>query len=253
MKIIRIKGGLGNQLFILNYALYLKSQGFKVSIDTITGFLRDSYRRYFSLNEVFDGHLIRKNNYFIILFYFLKLTRFGKKKENLKFGLIEFIEGYYQDKKYYQADIIKRLKHSLAYSKIQKEIQLYQGLLDQNAVVIHLRLRDYETISINYYKKAIEYIKDKINNPLFYVFTDDYKKAEEIVKNLKKDELNFEIISLSPTKDFLLMTKGKNFIIANSTFSFWASLLSENDTGILIAPKEICKLGEITPNNYILI
>ena len=47
------------------------------------------------------------------------------------------------------------------------------------------------------------------------------------------------------------MTLANNFIIANSTFSLWASLLSNlANNSIKIAPKEILTFGDVIPNNY---
>lgn len=82
-------------------------------------------------------------------------------------------------------------------------------------------------------------MKDKLTHPIFYVFTNDKKYAQSV---LKEDNVNYvsEIIN-EPYEDWIdlmLMSKCKHGIIANSTFSWWGAWLIENKEKIIIAPKK---------------
>ena len=117
---------------------------------------------------------------------------------------------------------------------------------------MHFRLVQFDNLDLNYYKKAIKKIFEKIKSPTFYVFSDDISKVSKIIETLKisnnvilVEDINSSVI------EFKLMTLANNFIIANSTFSLWASLLSNlANNSIKIAPKEILTFGDVIPNNY---
>jgi hypothetical protein len=114
------------------------------------------------------------------------------------------------------------------------------------AVVIHVRRGDYlseknrgiyELCDMKYYDSAIDKVKKNVKNPLFFVFSDDigwcrksFDKSEKIV--FVDDSLNTDI------DDFTLMLQGKHFIIANSTFSWWAAWLNTVPNKIVISPEK---------------
>ena len=98
---------------------------------------------------------------------------------------------------------------------------------------IHLRSTDYKNIPeiflpINYYLKSIDHIKELNPNIQFLVITDD-------VDDGKKMFPEFEVLSNSTEIDFYLISQSKYKIISNSSFSWWASWLSQNNK-ITIAP-----------------
>jgi hypothetical protein len=104
---------------------------------------------------------------------------------------------------------------------------------------IHLRRKDYlkrshefVPLQMDYYNRAIERMR-KIDCRSFLVFTDDIEWCRH---NLPAD---FTIVddSLSDVQSLYLMSKCKNHIIANSTFSWWGSWLCQNPDKIVIAPR----------------
>ena len=83
---------------------------------------------------------------------------------------------------------------------------------------------------MNYYKNAIEEMSKKVSNPYFFIFTDE---PEFVNKKINLNEFNFTLINNklfnnNELIDFILMKSCKYFIIANSTFSWWAAWLSQN-------------------------
>jgi hypothetical protein len=143
--------------------------------------------------------------------------------------------GYWQTTDFFQevglpifrSDIILSEKNLLTLKKIQKT----------NSVVIHVRRGDFikgvaaslygGICTVTYYKKAINVIKSKIDNPIFYFFSDDPDYVRDTF-----DEKNMEIIYWNKGKDsfydMYLMAQSSNMIVANSTFSCWAAYLNKN-------------------------
>jgi hypothetical protein len=115
------------------------------------------------------------------------------------------------------------------------------------SVGIHVRRGDYVSnaaankryglCSLEYYQKAIQFISERIVAPTFFVFSDDPQWARE---NILTGHKTFYISHNQGEKsweDFRLMTECRNFIIANSTFSWWAAWLGANVRGTVIAPR----------------
>ena len=128
------------------------------------------------------------------------------------------------------------------------QIKNYKIIINnKNSVIIHIRGGDYLSrkskkkylvLNEKYYKKAILLIKKKIKNPFFFIFTNDINYSTLIIKKvLKKEKFQF-INDATDCHDFFLMSQCKNFIISNSTFSWWASYLSSNKKKIIICPKK---------------
>lgn len=116
-------------------------------------------------------------------------------------------------------------------------------MTNKNSVSIHIRRGDYlknnlyAHLDIDYYNRAIEIIKQDVDNPFFFVFSDDVSYAKKI--------LNFEhcqIVDINNNKsshmDLYLMSQCKHNIIANSTFSAWSAYLNRNPKKKVIAPKD---------------
>jgi hypothetical protein len=124
----------------------------------------------------------------------------------------------------------------------------HKDLLSQNTVAIHIRRGDYLTFKNDgrlvlnnlsedgrYYREAISNFD--IDEHHFVIFSDDI----EFVKNMPElrglKHITF-ISGQQEHEDFFLMRLCKHFIIANSTFSWWAAYLSENPSKKVIAPLE---------------
>jgi len=93
--------------------------------------------------------------------------------------------------------------------------------------------------SEEYYIKAMKYIESKLENPVFYIFSNTHEDIEWIKSNMKfRDKWNIKYVDQN-NKDYVelfLMKSCYSFIISNSTFSWWAQYLSENENKIVVAP-----------------
>ena len=262
MIIVKIIGGLGNQMFQYAFAKALEQRGNNVKIDISAydnyklhgGYQLDLYNidLRISTKEENAGYFHKNflSNFFMNLgFNFLKKT----KEKNLLFDKTllsldkdQSIEGYFQSEKYFIdiRDIIINqfiLKSDLSnYSKsILKLIKT-----SENSCSVHVRRGDFineinqkihGSCNLEYYVSAIQKIQ-KFNKKInFFVFSDDINWCK---KNLKFK--NVIIINSNekriPHEDVHLMSLCNHNIISNSTFGWWGAWLNQNEIKKVIAP-----------------
>lgn len=241
-KTIRIQGGLGNQMF--QYAYGRKLELLKKKIIFNTSFFhgnrsnidtaRSLQLKYFKLDtgSEFSDKTTPKSNFINLI-----IRRLNIKSDD-----------FFQNEKYFKGikEIIRKeftLKEPFGISAQKTENEIINS---NNPISIHIRRGDYVANSktnayhgvcrLDYYERAIEYIKSKIKSPTFFIFSDDINWAKE---NLKLENSIF--VSNPDIKDYeelILMSKCKHNIIANSTFSWWGAWLNPNSSKIVIGPKQ---------------
>ena len=244
-------GGLGNQLFIYATARRLSVvNDAQLVLDTVTGFVRDKkYRRVYELHyfHLFqDGISFRNTEDKLARFRRRILPFLERSKPLLKKKLIKepqgqilsdllhlrlrqsiFMEGYWQSYSYF-ADIQELLRDDLRFRKLpdQSLSELRQMIYEtQDAVALHVRRKEYNTaVDKKYYNKAIKLITEKLPSSHIYCFTDDPVWCSQNI--CSSFQTNMTLISgkgLSAIADFQLMASCRHFIIANSSFSWWAA------------------------------
>ena len=201
MIISTIKDGLGNQLFMYacGYAVARRLNK-KLALDTTylaTSGLREyelagfnvKYDKLYSINKALPYYLkviLRKLLHARISLRF-KLYQERQAwqfddKINKATGHLRLI-GYWQSEKYfkqYRAEILKML--TLNYQTTDSFKSILMKMKSSNSVAIHVRRGDYVALGIclgkDYYQAAIRLIKEKVDNPVFYVFSDDIAYAK---------------------------------------------------------------------------
>ncbi|RYY08216.1 MAG: alpha-1,2-fucosyltransferase, partial [Sphingobacteriaceae bacterium] len=103
-------------------------------------------------------------------------------------------------------------------------------------------------LPVDYYNKAILYIKEKIADPNFYFFSDD---LEWVKSNIKTGTTNFYVDQNPDYIDLDLMRHCKHQIIANSTFSWWGAFLNRNPDKIVIAPQQWSPREDVNRNIHL--
>ena len=186
-------------------------------------------------------------------------------KNFFKAGPNVYLKGLWQSEKYfipYQEEIRRSLE--LNDKHFDHLLNIANMIKNQNSVSIHIRRGDYLAkitlnvlglIPIDHYLRAIELIKLKINNPVFYFFSDDINWVKE---NFSFPDAVYvsDHISKNHIEDLYLMSQCRHNIIANSSFSWWGAWLNNNPGKIVIAPKNWFNKGpkdtyDLYPDNWI--
>ena len=246
MKIICLKGGLGNQLFeYCRYRQLLEAKEGKVYM--FRDFRKLKQHNHLLISQCFDIELPPQYLMVTILTLAIKTLRILHLWSSLYDDTSRhcvLIDDYSQEKRY--------IKNALQLFKFRKFTLTpltthYLSLINeaQYPVAIHVRRGDYlladnpsniGVCDISYYQKAIETIRKQHTDAHYFFFSDDI----EWVRNHFSDD-NATFIKKEETEpdyvDLYLMTKCKAHIIANSTFSFWGSLLTDHEKHLCIYPK----------------
>lgn len=146
------------------------------------------------------------------------------------------------------------LKKELVLSK-----ELENAMDMRNTVSIHIRRGDYLYASCaqvvnnemkkgKYYERAMEYITERVDNPLFFIFSDDIEWVKDNFA-CKAPCVYVSDMGLKDYEELILMSRCKHNIIANSTFSFWGGWLNQNENKIVIVPKHW--MQSVVPKDWI--
>ena len=222
--IIQLSGGIGNQLFQLANAYQLSlTFNRKLLISNKNSSPRNTY--WENVLVKFKDFLINNDEFNKLkskaTIYNWAMTRFEYKEIILNDSIECYcIEGYYQTFKYFDLSIFKNMLN-LNFKQNKYTIQ-------DNDVAVHIRRTDYtnnnfhKVLSINYYFNCFKFLNKEVNINKMYVFSDDLKWCKEHFKytNIEYVSCNNEI------EELIFMSTFNYFIIANSSFSWWASYLS---------------------------
>lgn len=136
-----------------------------------------------------------------------------------------------------------------------RNLMLATTLRTSESVSIHIRRGDYLNLP-NYcvcdeafYVTAMDMIKKMVENPVFYIFSNDPEWCNAFMEKQKVDyKIIDHNIGADSYKDMFLMTQCHHNIIANSTFSWWGAWLNQSPGKIVIAPKYWFKDNQCSPN-----
>lgn len=266
MKIVKILGGLGNQMF--QYAFYLAlSQRHKSVKTDLSGYENYTLHNGFELTRVFGIHPPQAPMFIVNLYspqtrswIYRKLRRIlmlknAYKTEDNFFAFDQDILynkkpmlywGYWQNQGYF-IDIEKKIRDEFKFNNLLNEnnTTYMQSIKSTTSVSVHIRRGDYlkdellgGLCSLDYYKKAISKMRASLDAPVFYIFSDDLHWCRE---HLDFDASKFYISGNDGENshiDMQLMSSCKHNIIANSSFSWWAAWLNENPNKIVIGPEK---------------
>lgn len=178
-----------------------------------------------------------------------------------------YIEGYFQSEDFF-VDCKKDIKKIFTFdfnindNKIKAILNKISTYKNYETVSLHIRLGDYRhrenikkihgLLGYEYYKNAIDIIKSKINNPIFFVFSDEPEYIRENgVFGIEENFIFLHSFDLPDYVDMFLMTKCKHNIVANSSFSWWGAWLNDNENKIVIAPKQWYASDKKNKNNIV--
>lgn len=282
MDIVRFKGGLGNQMF--QYAFMEALRHREREVHASLGYYENGGGgRKFILGDVFPNteimeieegifqeinqkwRSLKENPYRLEVFKKnLKDRFFYVEDQNSVYDEKVFqtlncaFVGYWQTEKYFQNikdDLLRKYSFYICDDKLQK----LADTLHNNYFSIHIRQGDYlydkrkafygGICTEQYYQKAMAYIKVRVPDAEFIIFSDETKRLPmEIAgtdNSILFDGSKFE--NYQDWYDMYLMSNCKGNIIANSSFSWWGAWLNQNPDKLVIAPK-VWLNGQETPD-----
>ena len=276
MLIVRLKGGLGNQMFQYAFAKRLSIELDKMlTIDNVTGFKTDFYKREYDLHKFGIQNNFIYNNSIKILskmvtdrkvgnilryyvnnilknIYILKEEDgyIGQFKDLSDYSLL-YIDGYWQNYEFFMPFNNRISKDfSVKSSFLEQHKEIVYKILKSNSVSIHVRRlhgvstdgyinkfgRNFHgTIPYGYYKEAINIINNRIGDLHLFFFSDDIDWVKENMKFHCKTEY---ISGYQDYEELWLMSLCKYNVVANSSFSWWGAWLNSYQNKMVIAPKK---------------
>jgi hypothetical protein len=293
MIVIKLQGGLGNQMFQYAFARSL-------SVDTNIPFTIDiteleagkdfiKERRYaLSVFNIKPSILSRvKYYYFTLDKKYPRIASLGRKfrisipkivKQSSDLSIFDplpwikddvYLDGFYQSEKYFlenQQTIKDDFKFKIQLGNCAQKV--INEITKTESVILQIRRGDYATnpktqvhfglTSKEYFEESIKYIESRgVNNIKLFIISDDIEWC--------KQNLSFsyptQFVSGPDIKDYeeiFIMNNAKHLVISNSTFGWWGAWLNNNKNKIVIAPKEWfknknLKQDDIVPPSWIRI
>ena len=266
MIIVRLRGGLGNQLF--QYAAgkalaehhrtelkldlytykkhpYRKYELSKFNIEAVEA-SRDEVHRFTGGNAIVR-YLNKRENYFRCPEVFAQ-PHYHFYEDFFSLPKDIYLSGYWQSQRHFSNIEGLIAKHFTPRQVLDSEnLGLLQKMKSTKSVSVHVRRGDYATASaynsffgmlpVDYYRQAIEKIKREVGAPTFYFFSDDPAWCRDTFKDVNAEFVDHNKGDES-FKDMLLMSSCSHNIIANSTFSWWGAWLNAGVGRKVIAPKQ---------------
>lgn len=263
--VVRLKGGLGNQLFCYAVARRLAwANDAELVLDTVTGFKYDRlYRRTYGLAGFrIPARLATPSEQLEPLGRLRRLIA-RKLSENKPLRQRRYIwqvgvdfdpgiltlqlqEGttYFDafgQSEFYFADIRELLLQDLVMQAPSDQSNLEMAkLIESNpSVALHMRWFDAgdtahsSNMSLPYYERAIRLLLAKIKHAHFFIFSDRPEQAATLLAPILQGQ-PFTLVQHNAKHenaeaDFWLMQQCQHFIIGNSTFAWWAAWLGEHN------------------------
>ncbi|SDF28110.1 Glycosyl transferase family 11 [Bacteroidales bacterium KHT7] len=153
--------------------------------------------------------------------------------------------GYFQSDKYFTKyeDLIRK-ELTFKTDMFCKDSKMLGSKLraNKNSVCLHIRRGDYlndpvfAVCDINYYNKAIDKLLELIPNAEFFVFSDSIDEVREFLAKYCDNYFHYIDVKYTDQESLYLGSCCNNFIMTNSTFSWWMQYLSDNPNKIVLAP-----------------
>lgn len=239
MIIVKLQGGLGNQMFQYALARSLSlSSGVPFALDAIAlqkgeGITRRKYNlNVFSIDPLLLDESQSKN--YRASSEYINESMISSPKEVfslIKNGRDQYFDGYWQNEDYFkncESTVISDFQ--LKDSPPSKFLEIKEMMNKTNSIAIQIRRGDYITNSkvnsifhicdAGYFKNGIEYIKSRSTNDInIFIFSDDIKWCKENIK-FPENTVYISELGLPYHQELLLISHAKHVIISNSSFGW---------------------------------
>ena len=271
MVIVRIMGGLGNQMFQYAAGYALASKRKVPLLLDISSYQNYELHHGFELSRIFntDIQLAKATDVRLAIGWqtstfayrplrnkYLSSIRHSRwvVEPHLHFwpGLFNvpgvcYLDGYWQSEKYF-ANVQATIRKAFTFPALMtgQNNQVAEAIKNSNAVCLHVRRGDYATnpktlaflglCTLAYYQRAIQHVREHIENPAFFVFSDDIDWCKNNLNLPSSCQYINHNLGNTSYLDMHLMSLCKHHIVSNSTFSWWGAWLSDSADGIKISP-----------------
>lgn len=277
-KIVKLNGGLGNQMFQYAFACALAkkfsgevlfdfSYFDEVSTDenvVIREFALNAFNAICKrANEQDLAELVRKDNRSFmqkLLWIFFRIKKYKPEKnvftqksaysfnKNLFKSAYYYYDGYFQNEKYFKHvrnDVLKEFTLNIPLD--EKNQVVLEKISETNSVSIHIRRGDYVNLeSANKFHGtcSVEYYEKAIEYVARKIKNPHFflfsDDIDWVIKNIKIN-YPYTVVDFNQEKAFFdleLMKRCRHNIVANSSFSWWGAWLNDNKGKIVVAPKK---------------
>ncbi len=289
MIIIRLKGGMGNQMF--QYALGVKlanqlNTELKLDLSSLLDRSKGDfvYRDYdLSIFQVPDNFLnapgLLKTIYRPKLSIITKTLRqyLDKGRTHIKEKHFHFqaeilstpqsnaiYEGWFQSYRYFEGmeEVLKK-QFTFKNPILPKSQDLHQRIKNTNAICLNVRRTDFlkvdalNTTNLDYFLKSARHMSTLVDQPSFFIFSDDIDWCKEnIILDHPVEIVDHQHKGEKFGNYMQLMIACKHYIIPNSSFAWWAVWLNQNPERKVIAPKnwfndENIDTSDLVPQDWI--
>ena len=272
MRIVKVIGGLGNQMF--QFALYkalqkrFPEERVMLDLHCFNGYYK---HRGFEIPKIFDVTYEEANWKEVAKVAYpyphFQCWRFGSRLLPVRKTMLQeradyafeptaltrdgdtYYDGYWQHEEYfmlYRDDILQAYTFPAFEDKRNQDTALL--FARENSCAIHVRRGDYvndklfrNICDLDYYRTAILRIKEMANPDLFCIFSDDIPWCQEhlspLLGQIKNIYVNWNTGKRS-FQDMHLMSLCHHQIIANSSFSWWGAWLNKYEERTVICPRK---------------
>lgn len=259
MRLIKVTGGLGNQMFIYAFYMQMRKRFKNVRID-LSDMMHYKVHYGYEMNQVFAlpqtefciNQKLKKVLEFLFFKTIIERKQHGRMEPFEKKYLwpLIYFKGFYQNEKYF-ADIKEEVRRAFTFDMTranQQSLEMIKRMdADENAVSLHIRRGDYllpkhwdaigYICQLPYYQHALKEMEKHVKSPVYYVFSEDldWVKQNLPLKNAVYIDWNKGEDSW---QDMMLMSHCRHHIICNSTFSWWGAWLNSRKDKIVVAPEQ---------------
>lgn len=253
--IFRLKGGLGNQLFQYACAVRMAREfGAELYFDASILLPGDAIGRKLEIDRIFPGKVNLAN--IAPSMPVVREEDAARLTAAIEFGFAGgaeelAVDGYFQHEHCFLPDAIA-IKTDLMNFRSQRLAGRGLQRLCSRTVGLHVRRSDYQHLGVcadEYYLETIRWFQRKFAGDVeFFVFTDEPLYTSNMLGALAGVARVTVVNTGDHLSDFLLLSTCDHFVVANSTFSWWAAYLGETSNSIIFAPTAPWLLGsELNP------
>ena len=212
----------------------------------------DTYFSNLNRNLLKKIDILKKNKSFLIEQIDKNKITFFYDTSAGNFSDLLYVEGHYESEKYFN-NFTKDLKEKFTIKDkyIEQNNKFIDLIKNNNSVSIGIRQHRYSERSqknrsksteftkntIEYVNRAVSFFKNKISNPKFFIWSNDFSNLNNFFNEKEFTFINFN--KNESINDFNLFKYPKHFIVGPSSFHWWGAWLNQNPNKICVRPSNL--------------